>query len=609
MCGIIGYIGPRNVVGVLMEGLHRLEYRGYDSAGVAVIDDGAVVGAKRVGKLANLEEALKANPLKGSVGIGHTRWATHGRPSDGNAHPHLDCDRRLAVIHNGIIENYAPLRAALIARGHTFVSDTDTEVVAHLIEERYDGDLAGAVRAVLGEVHGAYALGVLSADSPDEIVFARNGASPLVVGLGQGETFVASDTPAIMEYTRRQLVIHEGEVVVVKRDGAQISTFAGEPVEREITRISWDVRAAEKGGFKHFMLKEIYEQPKVVRDTLAGRIDERGDINLSDVGLADDVLRNAEKVSMFACGTAFHAAMYGMYLIRQLAKVPVELELASEFRYSHPVIGDHTLAIAISQSGETADTLEAARVARAGGATLLGVCNRVGSALSRHADATLYTHAGPEIGVAATKTFTAQCAAMALFALHLARVRGAAPIEELREIALALRDVPALVDRALNSDEEIVPVARRYAKAKTVLFLGRHVNYPIALEGALKLKEISYIHAEGYAAGEMKHGPIALLDEAVPVVGIATRSPIEEKVLSNLSEAKARESSIIAVANPGDEGVLEVADVLFQVPQTHHLIAPIVNVVPLQLFAYHVADRKGCDVDQPRNLAKTVTVE
>ncbi|MBV8367060.1 MAG: glutamine--fructose-6-phosphate transaminase (isomerizing), partial [Candidatus Eremiobacteraeota bacterium] len=505
--------------------------------------------------------------------------------------------------------NYAPLRAALTAREHKFASDTDTEVVAHLIEERYDGDLAAAVRSVLGDVHGAYALGVLSADSPDEIVFARNGASPLVVGLGQGETFVASDTPAIMEYTRRQLVIHEGEVVVVKRDGAQISTFAGEPVEREITRISWDVRAAEKGGFKHFMLKEIYEQPKVVRDTLAGRIDDRGNVDLADLGLSDAMLRSAEKVSMFACGTAFHAAMYGMYLIRQLAKLPVELELASEFRYSHPVVNDKTLAVAISQSGETADTLEAARVARAGGATLLGVCNRVGSALARHADATLYTHAGPEIGVAATKTFTAQCAAMALFALHLARVRGAASEGELHDLARALRDVPSLVDRALNSDEEIAPVARRYAKAKTVLFLGRHVNYPIALEGALKLKEISYIHAEGYAAGEMKHGPIALLDEAVPVVGIATRSPIEEKVLSNLSEAKARESRIIAVANPGDEAVLEVADVLFQVPQTHHLIAPIVNVVPLQLFAYHVADRKGCDVDQPRNLAKTVTVE
>ncbi|MBV8282027.1 MAG: glutamine--fructose-6-phosphate transaminase (isomerizing) [Candidatus Eremiobacteraeota bacterium] len=609
MCGIIGYIGPRNVVGVLMEGLHRLEYRGYDSAGVAVVDDGKVCGEKRVGKLSNLEEALKAHPLRGSVGIGHTRWATHGRPSDSNAHPHLDCSKRLAVIHNGIIENYVRLRAALAARGHAFASDTDTEVVAHLIEERYRGDLAAAVRSVLGEVHGAYALGVLSADSPDEVLFARNGASPLVVGLGQGETFVASDTPAIMEYTRKQLVIHEGEVVVVTRHGAEISTFAGEPVEREVTRISWDVRAAEKGGFKHFMLKEIYEQPKVVRDTLAGRIDDDGRTDLADAGLTDAQLREVKKVSMFACGTAYHAAMYGMYLIRQLAKLPVELELASEFRYSHPVVDASTLAVAISQSGETADTLEAARVARAGGATLLGVCNRVGSALARHADATLYTHAGPEIGVAATKTFTAQCAAMALFALHLGRVRGAADPEELRQIAAALRESPALVDQALNADEEILPVARRYAKAKTVLFLGRHVNYPIALEGALKLKEISYIHAEAYAAGEMKHGPIALLDEAVPVVGIATRSPIEEKVLSNLSEAKARESRIIAVANQGDDAVLEIADVIFQVPQTHHLIAPIVNVVPLQLFAYHVADRKGCDVDQPRNLAKTVTVE
>jgi glucosamine--fructose-6-phosphate aminotransferase (isomerizing) len=609
MCGIVGYIGPRNVVGVLMDGLHRLEYRGYDSAGIAVVDHGVVVGTKRVGKLGNLEEALREHPLSGSAGIGHTRWATHGRPSDSNAHPHLDCSGRIAVIHNGIIENYAALRAALSAKGHRFSSDTDTEVVAHLIEEHYKGDLAAAVRAVLAQVHGAYALGVLSADSPDEIVFARNGASPLVVGLGHGETFVASDTPAIMEYTRRQLVIHEGEVVVVTREGAEISTFAGDPVEREVTKISWDVRAAEKGGFRHFMLKEIYEQPKVVRDTLAGRIRDDGTVDLSEVGLSDAQLKKIRKVTIFACGTAYHAAMYGMYLIRQLAKLPVELELASEFRYSHPVVDSDTLAVAVSQSGETADTLEAVRVAKAGGAVLLGVCNRVGSALARTADATLYTHAGPEIGVAATKTFTAQCAAMALLALHIARVRGSADVDELREIGTALLNAPSLVDQALNGDEDIIPVARRYAKSKTVLFLGRHVNFPIALEGALKLKEISYIHAEGYAAGEMKHGPIALLDDGVPCVVIATRSPIEEKVLSNMSEAKARESRIIAVANPNDDAVVEMADVILTVPQTHHLIAPIVNVVPLQLFAYHIADRKGCDVDQPRNLAKTVTVE
>ena len=609
MCGIVGYIGPRNVVGVLMDGLHRLEYRGYDSAGIAVVDHGAVVGTKRVGKLSNLEAALREHPLKGSAGIGHTRWATHGRPSDSNAHPHSDCSGRIAVIHNGIIENYAGLRATLTAKGHRFASDTDTEVVAHLIEDNYKGDLAAAVRAVLAQVHGAYALGVLSADSPDEILFARNGASPLVVGLGHGETFVASDTPAIMEYTRKQLVIHEGEVVVVTREGAEISTFAGDPVDREVTKISWDVRAAEKGGFKHFMLKEIYEQPKVVRDTLAGRIREDGTVDLSEVGLSAAQLKKIRKVTMFACGTAYHAAMYGMYLIRQLAKLPVELELASEFRYSHPVVDADTLAVAISQSGETADTLEAVRVAKAGGALLLGVCNRVGSALARTADATLYTHAGPEIGVAATKTFTAQCAAMALLALYLAQVRESAAPDELREIGTALLDVPSLVDQALNSDEDIIPVARRYAKAKTVLFLGRHVNFPTALEGALKLKEISYIHAEGYAAGEMKHGPIALLDDGVPCVVIATKGPVEEKVLSNMSEAKARESRIIAVANPNDDAVVEVADVVLSVPQTHHLIAPIVNVVPLQLFAYHIADRNGCDVDQPRNLAKTVTVE
>jgi glutamine---fructose-6-phosphate transaminase (isomerizing) len=609
MCGIVGYIGPRNVVGVIMDGLHRLEYRGYDSAGIAVVDHGEVVGEKRAGKLSNLEEALKTHPLKGTAGIGHTRWATHGRPNDSNAHPHLDCTKHIAVIHNGIIENYAPLRSALLTRGHAFASDTDTEVVAHLIEEHYKGDLVAAVRAVLGEVQGAYALGVLSADSPDEIVFARNGASPLVVGLGKGETFVASDIPAILEYTRKQLVIHEGEIVVVTREGAEISTFLGDPVDREVTHVAWDVRAAEKGGFKHFMLKEIYEQPTVVRDTLAGRVRENGTVDLADLGITDVALRSIQKVSMFACGTAYHAAMYGMYLIRELARLPVELEIASEFRYSHPVVDEHTLAIAISQSGETADTLEAMRVAKAGGARLLAVCNHVGSSLARAAEGTLYTHAGPEIGVAATKTFTAQCTAMALFALRLAQLRGSTDEATLREIGVALRELPELVDRALNCDEDVIPVARRNEKAKTVLFLGRHVNYPIALEGALKLKEISYIHAEGYAAGEMKHGPIALLEENVPCVVIATRSPVEEKVLSNMSEAKARESRIIAIANPGDDAVIETADVVVTVPQTHHLIAPIVNVVPLQLLAYHIADRKGCDVDQPRNLAKTVTVE
>jgi glutamine---fructose-6-phosphate transaminase (isomerizing) len=609
MCGIVGYIGPRNVVGVLMDGLHRLEYRGYDSAGVALIDGANVVGAKRVGKLANLAEALKLHPLHGTAGIGHTRWATHGKPSDSNAHPHLDCHGRIAVIHNGIIENYAPLRAALIEKGHTFASDTDTEVIAHMLEDLYSGDLVDAIRKVLRAVHGAYALGVLSADAPDQIVFARNGASPLIVGLGDGETFVASDIPAILGYTRKQLVIQEGEVVVVTRQGASITTFTGESVEREVTHVAWDVRAAEKGGFKHFMLKEIYEQPKAVRDTLAGRIREDGSIDLTDMGLSVDALKKVRKVSMFACGTAYYAAMYGQYLIRELSRLPVELELASEFRYSHPVVDGETLAVAVSQSGETADTLEAARVARTGAAILLGVCNRVGSALSRQAQGTLYTHAGPEIGVAATKSFSAQCVAMVLLALYLAQERGTGDPALLKEIAVALRDLPSLVDQALNVDDEVVPVARRNERAKTVLFLGRHVNFPIALEGALKLKEISYIHAEGYAAGEMKHGPIALLEESVPTVVIATRGPVHEKILSNMQEAKARESRIIAVANAGDDPVIEVADVVLTVPATHHLLAPIINVVPLQLLAYHIADRKGCDVDQPRNLAKTVTVE
>jgi glucosamine--fructose-6-phosphate aminotransferase (isomerizing) len=609
MCGIVGYVGPRDVVGVLIDGLRRLEYRGYDSAGVAVVNGGRVLGSKRVGKLANLEEVLVMNPLQGSVGIGHTRWATHGRPSDSNAHPHLDCKSRIAVIHNGIIENHTELRANLIKKGHTFASETDTEVVAHLLEEYYEGDLVAAVRATLKAVSGAYALGVLCADAPDQLVFARNGASPLIIGLGDGETFVASDIPAILNYTRRELIVQEGEVVVVTRDGAKISTFSGQDVEREVTNINWDVRSAEKGGFKHFMLKEMYEQPKVVKDTLVGRLHEDGSVDLRELGLSDQRLRDVHKIAMFACGSAFYAAAYGMYLIRQLAKLPVELELASEFRYSDPVLDKNTLAIAVSQSGETADTLEAVRIAKAGGATLLAVTNVIGSALARAADATLFMQAGPEIGVAATKTFTAQCVDMALFAMHLARVRGTISADTLDALGKALRDLPSLVDQALNVNDEVVPVARRISRAKTMLYLGRHVNFPIALEGALKLKEISYLHAEGYAAGEMKHGPIALLDENVPVVVLATRGPVQEKILSNMAEAKARDSRIIAVSNPHDNAAIENADVVFTVPETHHLIQPIVNVVQLYLLAYHIADHKGCDIDQPRNLAKTVTVE
>jgi len=501
------------------------------------------------------------------------------------------------------------LRAELIGRGHKFASETDTEVVAHLLEEFFKGDLVAAVRETLKVVKGAYALGVLSADSPDRLVFARNGASPLIIGLGEGETFVASDIPALLNYTRREMIVQEGEVVEVTREGAWISTFAGQSVDREITHINWDIHSAEKGGFKHFMLKEMFEQPKVIKDTLVGRLRDDNRIDLSQLRLSDDMLRNVKKVTMFACGTAFHAAMYGMYLIRTLAKLPVELELASEFRYSNPVLDDQTLAIALSQSGETADTLEAVRVAKAGGATLLAVCNIVGSALTRAADATLYMQAGPEISVAATKTFTAQCVDMALLAMHLAAVRGTVDEPTLLELGQALRELPSLVDQALNVDDEVVPIARRIADAKTMLYLGRHVNFPIALEGALKLKEISYIHAEGYAAGEMKHGPIALLDEHVPVVVLATRGPVQEKILSNMSEAKARNSRIIAVANPHDDAAIENADVVFTVPQTHHLLQPVVNVVPLYLLAYHIADHKGCDVDQPRNLAKTVTVE
>jgi glucosamine--fructose-6-phosphate aminotransferase (isomerizing) len=612
MCGIVGYIGERDSVPVIMDALGRLEYRGYDSAGIAVIDDaGNLVGSKAEGKLARLAERLaNGEALHGHVGVGHTRWATHGRPSDENAHPHLDCSKKFAVVHNGIIENYAALRAQLIAEGHRFTSETDTEVLAHLLERHDNGDLVTAVRHTLAEVHGAFALGIIASDSPDRLIFARNGASPLVVGLGEGEMFVASDIPAILQYTRKVIVLEEGEVVEVRRDGYALTAFDGKSIEREVRQIAWEASSAEKSGFKHFMLKEIFEQPNVIKETLRGRIDEALDVQLAaELGIDEIVLRAMTKISITGCGTAYHAGMVGMYLMRALCKIPVEMELASEFRYGDRAMDPRTLTIAMSQSGETADTIEAVKIAQESGAPIIAICNVVGSHLTRLADGTLLTRGGPEISVAATKTYVSQAIAATLLALYLARVRRSAPHDRLREIADGTRLLPAAIDVALNTSDAVKKVARKMRRARSVLFLGRYVNFPTALEGALKLKEISYIHAEGYAAGEMKHGPIALLDARTPVVGIVTDGRVREKMLSNLSEAKAREAPLIVVANYGDDEAAAIADHVLWVPKVDEMLSPIVNVIPLQLLAYHIADIDGKDVDQPRNLAKTVTVE
>jgi glutamine---fructose-6-phosphate transaminase (isomerizing) len=613
MCGIVGYIGERDSVPIILDSLGRLEYRGYDSAGIAVIDaSGALTGSKAEGKLSVLATRLtNGAALHGKVGLGHTRWATHGRPNDANAHPHMDCSGRIAVVHNGIIENYSPLRDMLIRAGHVFKSETDTEVLAHLIEMHNQGDLEEALRKTLAEVRGAYALGVISSEDPGRLIFARNGASPLVIGIGEGEMYVASDTPAILPYTRREIILQEGEMAVVGRDGYRLMAYDGTPIKRDIINVTWDAASAEKSGYKHFMLKEIFEEPNVIKETLSSRIDNDARVDLSaELGnISERRLREISKIAITGCGTAYHAGMVGMYLLRSLVKLPVEMELASEFRYGDPVIDPTALVIAMSQSGETADTIEAVRIAKDAGTSVLGICNVLGSHLTRLADGTLYTRGGPEIGVAATKTYVSQVTAMTLFALYLATVRGTIEPRRLAEIAENTKLLPASVDVVLNTSDYIRDVARKIRKMRSCLFIGRYINYPTALEGALKLKEISYIHAEGYAAGEMKHGPIALLDTETPVIGIMTDGRVRDKILSNIMESKAREAPIVLVANHGDEEAAAVADHVFWVPKVDELLSPIVNVIPLQLLAYHIADIEGKDVDQPRNLAKTVTVE
>jgi glutamine---fructose-6-phosphate transaminase (isomerizing) len=614
MCGIIGYIGHRQVVPLIIEGLRKLEYRGYDSAGIAVVNNGELSIRRSAGKLGNLETALAADPLSGEYGLGHTRWATHGRPTEENAHPHRDCKGRIVVVHNGIIENYIELKRELQSQGHTFVTETDTEVVAHLVEREWKDDgLDGAVRRAMTRLRGLFALVLLSADDPQKLVAVRNGP-PVVVGLGEGEYFVASDIPAILQYTRNVVFLGDQEMAVVTQAGAVFSDFTGTVIAKTPTRVTWDPIAAEKAGYKHFMLKEIFEQPAAVRDTILGRVSlETGTIFPDDTGLSDADLTSIDRVTLIACGTSWHAALVGKFLIEELARVPVEVDYGSEYRYRKPLAGPKTLAVAITQSGETADTLAALREAKQQGAKSLAICNVVGSMATRESDGTIYTHAGPEIGVASTKAFTSQLVALYLLALHMGQARKTLTVEQRKTHIADLLQLPQQIEQVLKCAPQIEDIASRFHNRTDFLYLGRGINYPIALEGALKLKEISYIHAEGYPAGEMKHGPIALIDERMPVVAIAPHDHVFEKMQGNIQEAKARGGAVIAITTAGDDTLWRLldrtSDSIVAVPAMSPFLAPIVITVPLQLLSYHIAVRRGCDVDQPRNLAKSVTVE
>jgi glucosamine--fructose-6-phosphate aminotransferase (isomerizing) len=609
MCGIVGYIGKQDAVPLLLDGLKRLEYRGYDSAGVAVLRDGKIDVRRSVGKLANLEKALNGTGLSGTVGIGHTRWATHGRPSEQNAHPHRSGP--LVLVHNGIIENYAMLKESLLKDGYKFESETDTEVMAHLIARSLKAGLGleEAVRAATGEVRGSYAIAVMSQDAPRTLVAARSGC-PLVVGMGEHGAFVASDVTAILAHTRDVVFLEDGEIAVLSENGLVVKDAEAKPITRAATRIAWDAAAAEKGGYPHFMLKEIHEQPQAILDTMRGRYTyEQGEADLPDIGLTPEQFKVIERIWIVACGTSWHAALVGKYLIEEMVRAPVQVDIGSEFRYRDPLIGKGDLLIAISQSGETADTLAAVREAKKHGAHVVSICNVVGSSLARESDGVLYTHAGPEIGVASTKAFTAQLTALYLLALHLGRVRGKVSVEDGKAWLDRFVTLPTHVEHLLGREAELISIAKRYHDKRNFLYLGRGINYPIALEGALKLKEISYIHAEGYAAGEMKHGPIALIDKDMPVVVLAPRDRLYEKTVSNLMEVKARNAPVIAFVTVGEQELGKIADAVFTVPDVHPLLTPVLFTIPLQLLAYHIAVLRGTDVDQPRNLAKSVTVE
>jgi glucosamine--fructose-6-phosphate aminotransferase (isomerizing) len=620
MCGIVGYVGNKQVVPLIIDGLRKLEYRGYDSAGIAVVDENRELKIERAeGKLRNLEDALRQHPIDGTYGVGHTRWATHGRPTEENAHPHRDCTGRVVVVHNGIIENYLDLKEDLRKKDHQFVTETDTEVIAHLIEEhlKQGSNFEDAVRKTVQQLRGIFALSMLSADEPDTIISARLGP-PAVIGIGNQEFFVASDVPAILEHTRDVFFLGDNEIAVMTKDGVRVTDFNGNPVEPQRQRITWDPIQAEKGGFKHFMLKEIYEQPRAVRETVEGRISlDTGRVFLDDMkNLTEADFRGLKSIKIAACGTSWHAGIAGKYMIEQLARVGVEVDYASEFRYRDPVLDEDTLLLVISQSGETADTIAALREVKERGGKVLSICNVQGSMITREADGTILTHAGPEIGVASTKAFTAQMTALYLFGLYLGQIRGTLTPEQSRAHAQELAELPVKMENVLSDSDGIEELAREFFRATDFLYLGRGINFPIALEGALKLKELSYVHAEGYPAGEMKHGPNALIDERLPVLFINTREegnrPSElryEKTHSNIVEVKAREGIVITVVTEGDSMSSEMSDRVIEIPPSSDLLSPLLSIIPLQLLAYHIAVRRGCDVDQPRNLAKSVTVE
>ncbi len=611
MCGIVGYIGFREAYPIIIKGLQRLEYRGYDSAGVALLN-GEMNIYKKQGKVSDLEAYVGDKPTSATVGMGHTRWATHGAPSDRNSHPHTSNNGRLSIIHNGIIENYASIKEEMIKRGHVFNSDTDTEVLIHLIEdiqEKTKQTLDESVRIALKEVVGAYAIVVISKDHPEEIIAARKG-SPMVIGVGEGEYFIASDASPIIEYTKNVIFLNDSEMAIVKRDSLVIKTIDNIVQDPYIHELELQLEMIEKGGYEHFMLKEIYEQPRSIYDSMRGRINSKdGYIGLSGLNEYEEKFKNADRILIVACGTSWHAGLVAEYLIEDFARIPVEVEYASEFRYRNPIITENDIVIAISQSGETADTLAAIELAKSKGATIFGICNVVGSSIPRASNAGAYTHAGPEIGVASTKAFTAQVTILTLLAWSVGQKKGTIKKTRLIELLTALEDVPNKVEKSLKSNDEIKAIAERFKDAHNFLYLGRGYNFPVALEGALKLKEISYIHAEGYPAAEMKHGPIALIDEQMPVVVVATKGTILEKIISNIQEVKARSGVIIAIVTEGDEEVRKMADYVIEIPDTEECLVPLLATIPLQLLSYHIAIMRGCNVDQPRNLAKSVTVE
>lgn len=609
MCGIVGYIGPKQASTFLMEGLSKLEYRGYDSAGIAVYDGIKIHVEKSVGRLANLEKKLESNQHTGSLGIGHTRWATHGRPSDVNSHPHTDCTGDFVVVHNGIIENYMHLKEKLIAKGHVFTSETDTEVVAHLVEEHYKGDFEAAVKKVLSEIEGSYALVFMTKHEPDKIICTKQD-NPLVIGLGEGENFIASDIPAIINRTRKTYILSDGELAVVTKDSVWVMNRQGVPITKKVFEVNWDAEAAEKGGYEHFMIKEIYEQPKAIRETMSSRLaKDDSHIILDELKWTKHEIAAIKKVVIVACGTAYHAGIVGKYYIESLARIPVEVDVASEFRYRSPLVDENTLAIVVSQSGETLDTLAALKEAKRLGAKTLAITNVVGSSISREADQVIYTWAGPEIAVASTKAYTTQLVSMAMLAIYIAGLRENISSERSRELISGLRNLPAQLHEILEDVESIKTFAQQYGFNEDVFFIGRSLDYAVALEGALKLKEISYIHAEAYAAGELKHGTLALIIEGVPVIALATQHDVYDKTLSNIKEVKARDAVVIGIAQQGDDQINKYVDHAIFIPKADKFLAPILAVIPLQLLAYYAAITRGCDVDKPRNLAKSVTVE